>query len=205
MNYMKSQLTIAALAAFAIQGAMAQLELGGTLLENCGEIEALKNAGDFAQARDKAQLCLEGLDRELVGAIGLFFREEIGDWTRVSFEQNEVMGFNNISAVYRKGDISVNVALLGQAGGGRGAVGRGLGELLGGLAQQAARQQGGRQVTVGGRPAAVAPDGTLTVSLENGSMLSFESRSFNSPDAALQGMGDLVNDFPVREINAASM
>ena len=84
------------------------------------------------------------------------------------------------------------------SGGGLG----GLGGLFGGIAQSAILQ-GGQQVTVAGLPSSVTPDGVLNVPLEDGSILSFTSSDFDSADAALSGFGDLVNDYPVAEINAA--
>ena len=50
-------------------------------------------------------------------------------------------------------------------------------------------------------PASVQPDGTISVTLEDGSFLTFSSSSFSDQDSALQGLGDLVNAFPVAEIN----
>lgn len=181
---------------------LAQLEVGGDLLDNCAEIDALQNAGNFTEARDKARLCLEGLEQQLVGEIGQFFLEQIGDWTRTSFEQNQVMGFTNITAVYEKDDIAVDVSLTGQAGGGGGGALGGLGGIFGGIAQSAILQ-GGQQVTVAGLPSSVTPDGVLNVPLEDGSILTFMSSDLDTADAALAGMGDLVNDFPVADINAA--
>jgi len=190
------------LIAIRVPVALAQLEVGGDLLDNCADIDALQNSGSFSEARDKARLCLEGLEQELVGEVGQYFLAQIGEWTRSSFEQNQVMGFTNISAEYEKGNTSVNVTLLGTSGGGSSA---GLGDLSGlfsGIAQSAILQ-GGQQVTVAGLPSTVQPDGTLTVPLEDGSLLTFESSDLGTADAALSGMGDLVNDFPVAEINAA--
>lgn len=185
--------------------AMAQLEVGGDLLDNCGDIDALQSAGNFSQARDKARLCLEGIEQQLVGEVGQFFQAQVGAWTRTSFEESNVLGFTNISATYEKAGASVDVALTGTSGGG-GAGGAGglgaFGGLLGGLAQNAILQSG-QQVTVAGLPSSVQPDGTITVPLQDGSLLVFSSSDFSSADAALAGMGDLVNDFPVAQINAA--
>ena len=183
--------------------AFAQLEVGGDLLDNCAEIDPLQNAGNFSEARDKARLCLEGLEQELTSEVGQYFLPQIGDWTRTSFEQNQVMGLTNITAEYEKGDVTVTVTLTGAAGGGAGAGGLGgLGGLFGGVVQSALLQSG-QQVTVAGIPSTVQPDGNLVVPLEDGSLLTFMSPDLNSADDALSGMGDLVNDFPVAEINAA--
>ena len=184
--------------------AFAQLEVGGDLLDNCAEIDPLQNAGNFSEARDKARLCLEGLEQELTGEVGQYFLPQIGDWTRTSFEQSQVMGLANITAEYEKGDVTVTVTLTGAAGGGGAGAGGlgGLGGLFGGIASSALLQSG-QQVTVAGIPSTVQPDGNLIVPLEDGSLLSFQSPDLNSADDALSGMGDLVNDFPVAEINAA--
>ncbi len=194
---------VAALMATSVPTALAQLEVGGSLLDNCVEIDALQNAGNFSEARDKARLCLEGLEQELVGEVGQHFLPQIGAWTRTSYEQNQVMGFTNITAVYEKDGITVNVSLSGQSGGGGiGGLAGGLGGLFSGIAQSAILQSG-QQVTVAGLPSSVQPDGTLNVPLEDGSILSFMSPDLGTADAALSGMGDLVNDFPVADINAA--
>ena len=204
MSAIKHGILIGVLLAGGVPISLAQLEVGGGLLDNCAEIDPLQSAGNFAEARDKARLCLEGIEQELVGEVGQYFLPQIGLWTRTSFQQDNVMGFTNITAVYEKGDISVDVSLTGESGGGGGGGGfaAGLGGLLGGIAQSAILQSG-QQVTVAGLPSSVQPDGTLTVPLEDGSFLTFVSPDLGDADAALSGMGDLVNDFPVAEINAA--
>ncbi len=201
MSATKIAVMMGAWLAVGLPSVFAQLEVGGDLLDNCAEIDPLQNAGDFSEARDKARLCLEGLEQQLTVEVGQYFLPQIGAWTRTSFEQNQVLGFANITAVYEKGDVSVNVTLTGTAGGGAGGLG-GLGGLLGGFAQTAILQSG-QQITVAGLPSAVQPDGTLTVPLEDGSFLTFMSSDLGSADAALSGMGDLVNDFPVADINTA--
>ena len=202
MNKTRLAILAGVLIAAHMPVALAQLEVGGDLLDNCAEIDALQNAGSFSEARDKARLCLDGLEQQLVGEVGQYFLPQIGAWTRTSFEQNQVIGFTNISAEYEKGDISVNVSLLGTSGGGSSGGLGDLGGLFGGFAQTALLQSG-QQVTVAGLPSTVQPDGTLTVPLEDGSMLTFDSPDLGTADAALSGMGDLVNEFPVADINAA--
>ena len=194
MNKKKQGLFLAALIAISMPDAFAQLEVGGDLLDNCSRIEGLRNAGNYAEARDAARLCLEGLEQELEGEIGQYFLMEVAGWTRTSFEQNTAMGFSNTSARYEKDGMSVTVSLTGGVGGGFG-----LGA-LGGLASLGILQSG-RQVRVAGLPAVINPDGTVMVPLEDGSFLSFESSDFNDADSALSGMGDLVDAFPVADIN----
>lgn len=180
-----------ALLVFVSLSAFAQLEVGSGLLDNCSQIDSLNEAGKFAEAKEKAQLCLQGIEQELSGEISSYFREEIGDWTRTSLEKNQAMGLSNITATYEKGSDTVNVSLTGSAGGGSG-----LGGLIG-LAQMG----GGQQVTVAGIASSLNSDGTLMVPLEKGSLLTFESPDFNTADEAIAGMGDLINDFPVADIN----
>lgn len=175
--------------------AYAQLEVGGGLLDNCKQINALVKDGNFPDAKEKTALCLEGIEQKLSGEISSYFHKEIGDWTRTSLEKSQAMGFSNISATYEKGSDTVEISLTGSAGGGSG-----FGGLLSGLAQSG-MMGGGQQVTVAGIPSTLSPDGDLTVPLEGGSILLFESSDFSSADDAIEGMGDLINDFPVADIN----
>jgi|GEM_PF-1903310 len=194
MKKQKQGLFFAALMVVGLPNAFAQLEIGGDLLESCSRIEGHRNSGNYAEARDAARLCLEGLEQELEGEIGQYFLMEVAGWRRTSFEQNKVMGFSNTSARYQKNGMSVTVSLTGGAGG---AFGLGA---LGGFASLAILQSG-RQVRVAGLPAVINPDGSVMVPLEDGSFLSFESSDFNDADSALSGMGDLVDAFPVADIN----
>lgn len=188
----------AAVAAAGLCGAAhAQLEVSGDLLSNCAQIENLRKAGNQNEALNSARLCLQGLEQELTGEIGQFFPQDVAGWRRTSFEESSAMGFTNISSTYEKGDNSATVSLTREAGGGGGL---GLGGLLGGLAR-AGLAQSGRQVRVAGLSASVQPDGTISVSLEDGSFLTFMSPQFDDADAALEGIGDLVNGFPVADIN----
>jgi hypothetical protein len=181
-----------------LQAAQAQLEVTGDLVDNCTGIDELYESGDIAAARDKAQLCLQGLEEELLGEVATFFLPEVAGWTRTGLEQNRAMGLSNISAIYTKDDVQTNVSLTGGAGGSE----MDLGGMLGGIARMG--MQSGQQVRVGGLPASVQPDGSVVVTLENGSFLTFESSAFSDPDSALEGMGDLINAFPVADINKAS-
>jgi len=176
--------------------AHAQLQVGGGLLTNCEKIESLRKGGDIPGARDAATKCLEGLEQELDGEIGGYFLEEVAGWKRGRLEQNAAMGMRNASADYRKDDTTVRVSLIGGGGG------RGLGGALGGFVRMG-MMGGGKQVEVAGLPASVMPNGQVVVSFEDGSMLNFESSSFSTADAALAGMGDLIDKFPVAKIRDA--
>ena len=178
--------------------ASAQLEVGGSALDNCGQIDALRKAGNITEARDKAQACLDALEQQITGSVGKLFGTNVAGWTRSDIEQNNALGFTNVTATYTKGEHEATVALTQTGGGGGG----GLGGLLGGFAR-AGLAGSGQQVKVGGLPASVQPDGTITVTLEDGSFLTFSSSDFTSQEAALAGLGDLVNAFPVAEINKA--
>jgi hypothetical protein len=181
----------------AAPAALAQLEVGGSALDNCSQIDSLRKAGNFTEARDKAQICLEALEQEVTGSVGKLFSASVEGWTRTSIEQSNALGFTNVTATYTKGETEATVALTG-TGGGDG----GLGGLLGGFAR-AGLAGTGQQVRVAGLPATVQPDGTITVTLEDGSFLMFSSSSFRSQETALAGLGDLVNAFPVADINEA--
>jgi len=177
---------------------VAQLEVGGSALDNCSEIDALRKAGNLTEARDKAQVCLEALEQEITGSVGKLFSAEVAGWNRTNIQQENVLGFSNVTATYTKGETMATVALTGTGGGGGG----GLGGLLGGFAR-AGLAGTGQQVRVAGLPATVQPDGTITVTLEDGSFLTFSSPSFSTQETALAGLGDLVNAFPVADINKA--
>ena len=176
--------------------AVAQLEVGGSALDNCSQIDALRKAGNLTEARDKAQICLEALEQEVTGSVGRLFPANVASWTRTNIEQSTALGFTNVTATYTKDEHEATVALTGTGGGG------GLGDLLGGFAR-AGLAGTGQQVRVAGLSASVQADGTITVTLEDGSLLMFSSPSFDSQEAALSGLGDLVNAFPVADINKA--
>ena len=183
------------LALCAPVAALAQLEVGGDMLDNCGRIEALYDDDKTLEARDAARQCLEAIEQELESQVGQYFLEEVAGWKRSRFEQNKAMGFTNTAARYSKGGNTVNVSLTGGFGGG-GTMGG-----LGALAQMG-MMQSGKQVRVANLPATISPDGDVMVVLSDGSMLMFESPDFNDADSALEGMGDLINEFPVADINA---
>lgn len=172
--------------------AFAQLEVGGGLLDNCAQVDSLRKSGDYAGARDKAQLCIQGLEQQLQNDVGKLFSAEVAGWKRTGIEQSQALGFTNVSATYQKGEQSATVSLTGGGG-------AGLGGLLGGIARIGA--QAGQQVRIGGLQGSVQPDGSITVTLEGGSILSFMSPNFRDQASALAGLGDLVNGFPVADIN----
>jgi hypothetical protein len=196
MHTAKYLVVAGALLIVGAPSARAQLEVSGETVNNCSQIDSLRKANKLTEARDAAQLCLEALEQELAGAVGRFFLPEVAGWKRTSMEQGQALGFTNVTAQYEKGSNSATVSLTG------GASGSGLGGLLGGFAR-AGIASAGKQVRVGGLPASVQPDGTIMVTLEDGSFLSFSSPQFGDADAALAGIGDLVNAFPVADINKA--
>jgi hypothetical protein len=177
--------------------AVAQLEVGGSVLDNCSQIDALRKAGNLTEARDKAQVCLDALEQEITGSVGKLFSADVAGWKRTNIEQENALGFSNVTATYTKGETTATVALTGTGGDGGG-----LGGLLGGFAR-AGLAGTGQQVRVAGLPATVQPDGTITVTLEDGSFLMFSSPNFSTQETALSGLGDLVNAFPVADINKA--
>jgi hypothetical protein len=183
------------LLALGAPSAFAQLEVGGSLLDACAQIDSLRKGGNFAGARDKATQCLEGLEQQLQSDVGKNFPAQVGSWKQTNIENSTALGFTNISARYQKGEQTATVSLTGAGSGGAAS----LGGLLGGIAKMGA--QAGQQVRVAGLPAAVQPDGTISVTLDNGSFLTFNCPSFGDQATALAGLGDLVNAFPVAAIN----
>ena len=188
---------LAAVLLVSAPGAMAQLEVGGSALDNCAQIDALRKAGSFTEARDKAQVCLEALEQAVTGSVGKLFAANVAGWTRTDIKQENALGFTNVTATYAKAETTATVSLTGT-----GADAGGLGGLLGGFAR-AGLASTGQAVRVAGLPATVQTDGTIAVNLEDGSFLTFSSAKFNTQEAALAGLGDLVNAFPVAAINEA--
>lgn len=188
---------LAALAIFVLPlSASAQLDTGDDAEKSCAKIEKLRLKKDIPGARAAAATCLEWLEREVAGAVGQYFLEEIAGWKRGRLEQSQAMGMQNASTRYKKDGKTVKVSLIG------GGAGRGLGGALSGLARMG-MMGGGRQIKVAGLPTNVMPDGQVMVSFEDGSMLNFECDAFTTPDEALEGMGDLIDQFPVAKIRDA--
>jgi len=176
--------------------ANAQLHVGGDAMDMCSKIEGLRKADKMTEARDAARRCLEGLEKELEGEVGTLFLEEISGWKRTRFEQNNALGMRNVSAAYTKGGKTIRVSLLGGSGGGGGLAGA-----LGGMARMGMMGNSQRDVSVAGLPTSILPDGQMMVTLKDGSLLTFECSAFSTPDTALDGMGEFINEFPVKDIN----
>jgi hypothetical protein len=190
---LRGSLTLALLL-LGCSSAFAQLDVGDSGLNACSQIDSLSKAGNYSAAREKAQACLQALDQKLQGEVGKLFPQTVAGWTRGGLEQNTVAGFNNITATYKKATQSATVSLTaGSVGGGA------IGGLLGGMARLG--MQAGQQVKVAGLPASVQTDGTIAVTLESGAFLTFKSPAFSDQRSALAGLGDLVNAFPVAQIN----
>ena len=194
MNIMRQTLLSVALTVIVAPPALAQLDLGGDMLDNCAKIAGLQEDEKYSEARAAARLCLEALDKKLEGAVGQYFLNDVAGWRRTSFEQNNAMGFAVTSASYKKDGTTANVSLTGGTGGGAG---------FGALSSLTSfgMMQTGRKVKVAGLPASVNPDGTIMVTLEDGSFLNFDSPDFNDADSALAGIGSVINEFPVADIN----
>ena len=190
---LRGSLTLAFLA-LGCSSAFAQLDVGNGGLAACSQIDALSKAGNYSAAKEKAQACLEAIDQKLQGEVGKLFPQTVAGWTRGDLEQNTVAGFNNITATYKKAAHSATVSLTGGSGGSGS-----MGGFLGGIAKLG--MQAGQQVKVAGLPAAVQTDGTIAVTLDSGAFLTFKSPAFSNQQSALAGLGDLVNAFPVAQIN----
>jgi hypothetical protein len=190
---MHTSLFVLAFVALQAPYASAQLEVGGSLLDSCSQIDGLRKSGKFAEAKEKALQCIQGLEQQTQGDVSKSFPAAVAGWQRTKLEQNQVLGFNNITATYKKENTTATVSLTG------GQSGNALGGLLGGIVRMGA--QAGQQVRVAGLPASVQPDGAISVTMEKSSFLTFQSTAFRDQQSALAGLGDLVNAFPVAEIN----
>jgi len=179
----------------AIMGsAHAQLEVASSG-NDCAQIESLRKAGNLGEARNKAQACIEELNNELAGSTAKLFPDTVAGWKRGNVEQNQALGVNNVSTSYAKDKHTVQVALTG---GGKGA--NNVGGLLSGIAKFGIKSSG-KQIKVAGLPGSIQADGSIMVTLDDGSFLGFTCPDFHNADEALAGMGDLVNAFPVADIN----
>ena len=177
--------------------AVAQLQVGGDALSKCSEIEGLRKQEMIPEARDAARRCLEGLEKLLEGEVGNFFLEDVAGWKRTRFEQNNALGMRSASGSYTKGNLTIKVSMIGGSGSGAGLAGA-----IGGMARlglMGGTQQ--QEVSVAGLPTSILPDGQMMVTLEDGTILSFQCRAFKTPEAALEGMGAFINEFPVKDIN----
>jgi hypothetical protein len=177
-----------------IGSAHAQLEVASSG-NDCAQIESLRKAGNLGEARNKAQACIEELNNELAGSTAKLFPESVAGWKRGNVEQNQALGVNNVSTSYAKDKHTVQVSLTG---GGKGA--NNVGGLLSGIAKFGIKSSG-KQIKVAGLPGSIQADGSIMVTLDDGSFLGFTCPDFHTADEALAGMGDLVNAFPVGDIN----
>ena len=150
MTIAKYGVLIGSVMVLAAQVANAQLDVGNNA-DACTQIDGLRKGNKLSEARDAARTCLEALEAEVNGAAGKFFLPEIAGWKRTNIEQNQALGFTNITGTYAKDNNTATVSLTGGSGGG-GA----LGGLLGGFAKLGV-QSSGKQVKVAGLPANVGP------------------------------------------------
>ena len=177
-----------------IASAHAQLEITSSK-DDCGQIESLRKAGNLGEARDKAQACIEQLSQELAASTAKLFPAEVAGWKRGNIEQGQALGVNNVSSTYVKNKHTVTVSLTG---GNKGA--GSVGGLLGGIAKFGVKSTG-KQIKVAGLAGSVQADGSVMVTLDDGSLLGFTCADFRTADDALTGFGDLINAFPVADIN----
>jgi hypothetical protein len=177
-----------------IASAHAQLEIASSG-DDCSKIEALRKAGNLGEARNKAQACIEELNQELASNTAKLFPADVAGWKRGTTEQNQTLGVNNVSTTYVKAKHTVTVSLTGGAKGANN-----LGGVLSGIAKFGIKSSG-TQIKVAGLPGSVQADGSVMVTLDDGSFLGFTCPDFHTADDALAGFGDLVNAFPVGDIN----
>lgn len=177
--------------------ATAQIQLPGGGADPCEQTPKLRAQGDRAGARRSAEACLDLIESEIESEITQHILERVGDWKRTRLEQNEALGMRNATFEYRKGETRVRGNLMGGGGG------RGLGGALNSFARMGMMGAGGRELSVADVPARIMPNGQFVISFEDGTTLTFESSQFKTPDAALEGFGDLIDAFPVAKMRDA--
>jgi len=177
-----------------IGSAHAQLEVTSSK-DDCSQVEPLRKAGNLGEARNKAVACIDQLNQELQASTVKSFPTDVAGWKRGTIEQNQALGVNNVSSTYVKNNHTVTVSLTG---GNKGA--GSVGGLLTGIAKFGVKSTG-KQIKVAGLPGSVQADGSVMVTLEDGSLLGFTCPDFRTADDALTGFGDLINAFPVADIN----
>jgi hypothetical protein len=194
MRNRKCGVLVGAVLACGQQVANAQLEISNSG-DSCAQIESLRKAGKIGEARNQAQACLDALNQEANASVAKMFPTQVGGWQRASVEENQALGFTNVSSTYKKGEHAATVSLTGgNVGGGA------LGGVLGGIAKFGIKNAG-KQVKVAGLAGSVQADGSVMVTLDDGSFLGFSCPDFNTADEALAGLGDLIDAFPVADIN----
>lgn len=178
-------------------GASAQLQMGGGWEKACDDIAKHRKAGNNPAARDAANECAAGLDKLVEGEIAQHIPEQVGDWKRTRLEQSTVVGVSQTTFEYRKGDVRVRGSLMGGGGG------RGLGSALQAFNRMGIAAGGGKELMVADVPSQIMPNGQWVISFEDGTSMNFECDKYRTPDAALEGFGDLIDKFPIAKIRDA--
>ncbi|MBA2490658.1 MAG: hypothetical protein H0V34_02760 [Gammaproteobacteria bacterium] len=159
--------------------------------DSCGGILELYEQGDVDAALEEAGWCVEALEQAQMSMQGEVFPVEIAGWKRQSLDQNKAMGMAMTEAAYNKDEQSITVSLMGGAGGG----------FLGSLAQMG-MMAGGTRMRLGDYTGVAMPEsggGTVTVSLENGGTLSFQSSQAGS-----HSLEEFATAFPIGALDRVS-
>ena len=162
---------LAAVLLVSAPAAMAQLQVGGSALDNCAQIDALRRAGNLTEARDKAQICLEALEQEVTGSVGKLFAADVAGWKQTKIEQENALGFTNVTATYVKAETTATVSLTGT-----GAGDTGLGGLLGGFETLKLTPHGDLKVTRRGNIAWTTVTFHLSAKQKSGGQMEADGR-----------------------------
>ncbi len=160
--------------------------------DSCGGILELYEQGDVNAALEEAGWCVEALEQAQMSMQGDAFPAEVVGWKRNSLDQNEALGMAMTEAAYSKDEQSITVSLMGGAGGG----------FLGSLAQMG-MMAGGTRMRLGDYTGVAMTEtgggGTVTVPLENGGTLSFQSSQAGS-----DSLEEFATAFPIAALDKVS-
>jgi len=160
--------------------------------DSCGGILKLYEQGDVNAALEEAGWCVEALEQAQMSMQREVFPAEIAGWKRQSLDQNKALGMAMTEAAYNKDEQSITVSLMGGAGGG----------FLGSLAQLG-MMAGGTRMRLGDYTGVAMTEsgggGTVTVSLENGGTLSFQSSRAGS-----HSLKEFATAFPIGALDKVS-
>ena len=164
---------------------------------SCKEAVALIKDEAYKEALEEARWCVTALENLLQASTSELFSDSVAGWKRVDVKQNNTMGMGAITANYKKGNGSLTVTLLGDQG--SGGI---LGGALSGLAKMGIMgAAGSKRFRVQRLKATVDAQGSIMVSLDDGSIIQIQSPQYKNADAALEGLSDFMDEFPFKEIN----
>lgn len=165
------------------------------LTEIFKKVNEYVGAKNYAKALEELSWARKEIEKMNSGQIQSFFPDSLAGFTGGKIEANSALGFSNLEREYTKGELAVRVSLTG---GGEGLAG-GFGNLAA-FGKMAAMAEGGGSgrdtLRIGGRTAVLNQDNEgnsadLTVFLDSGSILKFESSSGAKGDT-LKSMAEAI-------------